>query len=188
MATATIGGLDFRLDPQSIQWSYSIKTASTDTVGGKVVQVFGVNPGDLRVSGSLGNAGQQAHLNFVNNMEYLAVQQAETLDPIEFSFPVRGWKFQVYIKSVSSPDSQQGVRLAPEISNPRFTLVLNVVEENTDLSKVATDKFLARLTEGIGWVPNEYNGVVDYDELRQIFAGNAEPATPIVMDTSGGPS
>ena len=167
MAGATLGGYAFRLDPEDISWTFSVKTKVTYTIGGKVVQVFGTHLGPMMLSGSFGSGGYDAQEAFINKMADLAKKQGADNEPHRFLFPYRGWDFKVYIRNVSTPDGSMSMRVAPDIANPRWSLTLQIVEENGGLKKVATDAYIKRLSEGIGWHPSEYNGPADYAAMQK---------------------
>lgn len=156
-STCTIAGLTLPFDPDSISWGFRTKTKVTHTIGGKVIQIFGIKIDAMTISGSFGKGGFQSQENFVNNMTYLAEQQANQV-PISFSYPSKGWAFKVFILAISTPDGDLSGEVRPDIINPRWMLQLKIVEENIGLKKVAADQFIARLAENIGWTPSVYNG------------------------------
>lgn len=54
MGNAMLGGLTFRIDPSQVSIDYSMNVATTQTVGGRVVQVHGMTWGDLTIRGLFG--------------------------------------------------------------------------------------------------------------------------------------
>lgn len=193
--TCTIGGLTLPFDPDSISWSFKVKTNITNTVGGKVVQVFGVKINNMMVSGSFGQGGFEAQQNFVENMTYLAEKQSNQV-PLAFNYAAKGWKFEVFILRIATPDGDSSAAVRPEIINPKWSLQLMIVEENIGLKKVAADQFIARLASGIGWVPSAYNGPRNLAEQRAAAglvsplgtstSGSTSEVTP--TDTTGNPA
>lgn len=165
MGTAIFAGKTFRIDPESVQWEYEVKTRSIPTVGGKVIQVFGGRISDMMVEGSFGVGGWEQQANFLEEMKAIGAEQAamsrvsrSTKPPFKFIYPPRGWNFDVYLKEFSNPDGPSSVALAPEIVNPKWRLVFFIVEDNSGLKKVAQDAYISRIAKGIGWRLTEYNG------------------------------
>lgn len=54
MAMASLGGVPFRINPSQVNWTYEADVAVIPTVGGRVVQVFGVTMGDMTLQGLFG--------------------------------------------------------------------------------------------------------------------------------------
>lgn len=50
----SLGGVPFRVDPNSVSWSYTPKVNTTPTVGGRVVQVIGSTLSNMKVAGTFG--------------------------------------------------------------------------------------------------------------------------------------
>lgn len=173
MGVATLGNHRFRIDPTSIRWDYTIKAREIQTVGGKVVQIFGANLGDMTVTGTFGTGGWQEQARFLAAMEAIGDRQAKntTADPIHFRYPPKGWDFLVYLTAYAQPGASKSVRLSPEITAPQWRLTLLIVEDNSGLKQVAMDAFLARLAEGIGWKQTIYNGSMTMDEMSKVTGG-----------------
>ena len=51
---ATLGGMRFRINPSLVSWNYEVDVAVTQTLGGRVVQVYGATLGDLTIQGLYG--------------------------------------------------------------------------------------------------------------------------------------
>lgn len=54
MSIAQLGDLQFRLHPSQVHWSYDVDTTVVPTLGGRVVQVYGVTVSDMVVQGLFG--------------------------------------------------------------------------------------------------------------------------------------
>lgn len=172
MGDALYDGQPFRLDPSSVQGSFAIQTNSEYTIGGKVVQVYGVQWNDLVVEGSFG-AGVffggtrdpwRDQLNFLDRMKAIMNRQSVRLsqeEPQRFVWPDRGWDFQVYLKSYSTPDGPLSVTHQPQIVAPKWTLTFFVVTDNGRLADAIKDDFIERLSKGLGWKQTVYNGPLD---------------------------
>lgn len=95
--TAYINGAPFPYFPNSLNWDYSLNTASFDTLGGRVVQVLSVKVESLTLQG---DAGSRANLQLL----YLAINdlqnsQIQSQNSCTLSLPSRNWSFQVWIHS-----------------------------------------------------------------------------------------
>jgi hypothetical protein len=174
-APATLGDIHFRLAPESVSWAFSVKTKVTNTLGGKVIQVYGTSIDDMRISGSFGVGGWQAQDRFIDQVRALAEKQRGNAQVSHrFLFPLRGWDFKVQIRAANTPDGG-GTRVhRPDLINPRWALSLLIVSDNVGLKKIATDKYIARLSENFGWHQTAYNG----DDIKlgggQIILGGAD--------------
>lgn len=183
MGVAMLGGRTFRLDPTSIRWDYSVRVADHNTVGGKVVQVLGINLGDMIVTGSFGVGGWQEQEEFLARMKAMGeAQVAEAAkiggqaEPLRFVYPPRGWDFLVYIRAFEQPGASTGVRVAAPTFAPRWSLTLFIVEDNAGLTQVkdaAVTQFIARLAQGLGWKQNQFNGPLTYADVQQAQSGAA---------------
>lgn len=60
---ATLGDLTFRVAPSQIAWEYHLDSTVINTIGGRVVQVYGATLGDMTVQGLF---GQQASVKSGN--------------------------------------------------------------------------------------------------------------------------
>jgi len=193
MATATIGyeggpSLVFRLNPNNVQWNFNINTMVQPTVGGRVVQVTGATLSDVTVQGSLGEvkAGRsnrskvswQLAEQFVANVRTIMDRQTQDSnefgkmqEPPVFNFPLRGWRFSVYIKALADPKGG-AMYHSPDHFSSEYALTLFVVEDlSQSVAKVgkngvlankrqqAIDSYISRISDGIGWKASKYNGV-----------------------------
>lgn len=160
MGLATLGGIAFRIDPRAISWNYSIKTAVTETVGGRVVQCFGTEISDMTVQGQFSSWQEQdAFLDRVHSW----IDQATSADatPVRFMYPPRGWDFLVYVSAFTQPGGGDSIELASGIFAPPWALTLAIIEDNHGLRAVKEDAlkaYINRLATGIGWRQTEFNG------------------------------
>lgn len=164
---ATLGGLPFLVDPSVVQWTFSAKTSTTYTVGGKVVQIYGTKISDMYVSGNFGagdasagdTQGWQYQQRYLNQVKKWARQAENSGPPLRFVFSPRSWDMHVYLKAY------QGTQGAPAIENtitdfnPAWTLVFFVVSDNTGaVASALKDIYISRLMDGVGWKQSKYNG------------------------------
>lgn len=172
MGLATLGGLQFRIDPTSIQWTFKIKKSVIDTVGGHVVQVLGADLGDMVVQGSFGVGGWEEERAFLDDMKAMALRQVAngriknpSAPGSHFRYPPRNWDFVVSLLSYSQ------ITWAPETINPGWELRLFVEEDNSGITKIAQDAYISRFSAGLGWKVNQYNGPVSQAEVDTTLGG-----------------
>ncbi len=175
MALATLGGYPLPVDPDSVAWTFRMKTAEILTLGGKVIQVYGTDLGDMAVAGSFGRGGWEARDSFTKRVQDWALADANTLHPkpLRFSMPSKGWDFRVHVKAYSADGGEH--EHSNENFAPRWGLVLFIVEDSTlKVVKGIQDLYLARLMNGIGWKQTKYNGPTqqEVDDRLSPYAGS----------------
>jgi hypothetical protein len=192
MSYGSLNGVPFLIDPESVAYHFDIKASATNTVGGRVVQIFGTRISDLVVTGSFGLGGVEAQQTFLDGISFAMQQQEGILGPsgfwngaksIKFSYPPRNWDFDVYVISYTQPGSDSSIVLDNEIINPQWTLDLFIVNDNGGLvteKDAALSSYLNRLAAGVGWTPNTYNNVT-----VQNAGGNANVNTPTPTKPAG---
>lgn len=180
-AQARLGDYTFLVDPTSVTWDFRVRMAEQHTVGGRVIQVFGTDLGDMVVTGSMGRGSRakgdteswEAMERFIDKMEDLAERSAETQGRVvhRFTVPSKNWAFDVYIKSITP------VTYSPTAIVPTFTMTLFVVEDITGkVSKGITDKYIERLAKGVGWSQSEYNGPTEKEVEEALAPYQGSPA------------
>ena len=176
-ATARLGPLTFAVDPLGVKWNFRMRVNEHETVGGRVIQVSGTDLGDMTVRATMGNGfsadqqGWEALARFRTDVEDLAEASARDRNPTyRFTVPVMNWAFDVQIKSFSP------VVYSNESDSPEFTMILFIVQDVTGrVVRGVQDRYIERLTKGIGWARSEYNGPTE-DEINDMLAeheGNA---------------
>lgn len=195
---ASLNGVPFRLNPDSLSLDFMIKSSTTPTVGGLVVQVFGVEFSDLVVTGSFGAGGWKEQVQFLDRMKLLAYNQsvqpvgAAPPEPFLFLFPSRNYKFNVFLKSYTSPQGMAVVH-DNQIINPQWTLTLFIETDLTNgqlTKKTAMDAYIARLSNGLGYKINEFNGPQNTAETVSYinqYGGGLSPSDYITA-AFGGPT
>jgi hypothetical protein len=194
VGTATLGypggpSIAFRLDPELITWNWQVLTNVIETIGGRVIQVLGARLEDLTVQGSLGqdhSAGPVNGTSWLQAEKFVSAitkimeaqsadssQQGQMHPPAVFNYPPKGWRFSVYVKSITDPDGQSSsVILTPGKINQRYSLALFIVQDGSSaLVKAGTTNgvfsqkaydavsaFMARISDGVGWHFTQYNG------------------------------
>jgi hypothetical protein len=187
---ASLAGVPMRLNPTSVQLDYTVKTSETPTLGGMVVQIFGIEMSDLIVTGTFGTGGyaeQQAFLHHMldianrqSNMPMITASPSVTQgQPVRFVYPNRGFDFMVYLKDY---DSAGGMAIDYENTNiaPDWRLTLFVDTDNLGggLAKVAADAYIRRLSQGLGYVLSPYNGNVSANDVAAFIASQGFPGDP----------
>jgi hypothetical protein len=159
-----------------------------ETIGGRVIQVLGARLDDLTVQGSLGQdhadkatgeSWQQAQA-FLTTVTGIMEQQASDATqnslmhpPAVFTYPPKGWRWNVYVKALTDPDGGNSLILKPGKANQRYVLTLFIVNEGSELtvagtgetgalaqqSQTAISQFMARISDGVGWTANKYTGI-----------------------------
>lgn len=169
MGEATLAGIPFRLDPEQVSWSFQVKTSETQTIGGKVVQVYGVEFSDMVIRGSFGRGGWPEQTLFLGRMKELAEAQTKdhTLPPSRFTYPPKGWDFKVYLKEFRDPAGPSSIHMDPTVVNPQWQLTLFIVQDNLKLKEVAKNAFIERLADGIGWSISDYNGPQGWEDAAE---------------------
>jgi hypothetical protein len=151
MALATLDGLTFRINPNSIKWNFTINTSVTNTIGGRVVQVLGATLSDLTVAGDYGQdhskKGEDG-LSWVMAEQFVAAvkkkaikqtsevnvqgQTKKTLPVLDFRFPDYGWHFGVYVLGLSAREGETAISHTVGNFSYGYVLRLFIVEERSD--------------------------------------------------------
>lgn len=180
MGEALFANRMFRIDPKEVSWSFTIKASDKPTVGGKVIQIFGVKMSDMVVTGEFGVAGWKQQEKFLAEMKAIADEQRDrsgqsqsVFDPHRFIYPARGWDFMVYLKGYSNPDGGRSVTHSNTIINPKWRLNFVVVQDNSGITKTYGDIYLARLSKGIGWKQTGFNGPLGMAEFNATLEGRS---------------
>lgn len=197
-ANASIAGVPLRINPNSVSLPYKVKMSKQQTIGGMVIQVFGVEWGDLTVSGQFGAGGWQEQQQFFAKIKSLATGtasaqfqqtpsgQVASTGSFRFFFPLLNYDFQVFLKSYSSQEGMT-VMLANENINPTWTLVFTIDNDNGGLATVVQDAFVSRLAEGIGYAPGQrpglYNGPLSGLDLAQAASDAHETVQQYLINT-----
>lgn len=186
MGMASLGfadgpSLTFRIDPENIEWNFKINTTVIPTVAGRVVQVLGATLSDMTVTGKhgqnrqAGTDGESWKLAeaFANRIRQIQEHQSRDATehgrmhaPATFNYSPKGWRFQVYVKSLvdtrGGSVAHQSGRYSYDYALQLF--IVDVVSDDLHVLKgaeaKAVDDYLARISEGIGWHFSMYNGQV----------------------------
>lgn len=163
LLTLTGGVRNFvvRTNPNYISYSYSLRTQTYPTYGGRVVQILGVNYGTLMIeieSGSNktvnGQAGGYSYFrNVIKWFKDTSIWQRNSKQPIKFTYPARNYVLDVFLKNLVVADNLQNVlrplQLEMEIEND-FTGLLT--------GDIIHDE-IKYFQDGIGYEKSAYNDV-----------------------------
>ena len=144
------GSLTFRIGPNSLSWSYHMKTSITNTYGGRVVQLLAVNVDGLTVQFEAGKGGVPYLRYIFLWMRDLALWQRQTKELVTFSYPFRNVEAKVVFTNMTLTDSLQNVT---------FPYTINFAVQNMDKGPVHANimkKELERLRDGIGYTDSPY--------------------------------
>lgn len=167
-----------RTNPNYISYSYSLRTQTYPTYGGKVVQILGVNYGTLQIeieSGSQktvnGQPGAYAYFRSVIQwFKETSLWQRNTKRPIRFTYPERNYVLDVFLKNLAVADDLQNV-LRP------LQIELEIEDDFTGLlTGDIVDNELNYFQDGIGYEDNPYNDP-DKDIDNTDRNGQAGPAS-----------
>lgn len=159
--------LEFRIDPESIDYNVQVHTSVTQTVGGTVIQLLGTSISDVTVSGSIGEDHTRGRdtdgvhkgvswklaedfFQSIQEIQQVSARGSTTpgtangtkfIQPVTFLYSPRSIRFQCYIKSITDPagDGTAGVVHKVGRANFQYTLTLFPVQEgSTSLVKAGT--------------------------------------------------
>lgn len=151
-ATATLDGHRFPYNVNSLQWSYTLNTASFDTLGGRVIQVLSTKIDTITLQG---DAGSRTNLIEVYNMiKAVGDLQVETWQSSRLVIPSRypgdtsgGWSFDVWVRGLP----QMGWNVQT-VTYP-YSVQFEVDQDFSDLTQIITSNAIANIGQNIGFSP-----------------------------------
>lgn len=165
-----------RTNPNYITYSYSLRTQTYPTYGGRVVQILGVNYGTLMIEIESGSpktvngqpGGYPYFRSVIKWFRDTSLWQRNTRRPIKFTYPARNYVLNVFLKNLTIADDLQNV-LRP------LQMEMEIEDDFTGLftGDIVHDE-LKYFQEGIGYEKNVYN---DYDSNAIVEDRNG-PAGP----------
>ena len=145
--------LNFRTNPNSVQWDYSLVTHIQQTYGGRIVQILGVKMDNLVVKVDCGGGGWPYAMQVVNFMRDMMVAQRNGKAGT-FTYTTRNWKLSVLALNV--PYGDEVTATVRELE-----LEFKIQEDNTGvLSKASLVDALKIFSDGVGWDQSVYNNFV----------------------------
>jgi hypothetical protein len=146
-----IGSFAFRVNPNSVRWSYKMNVTQTDTKGGRVFQLLSCSIDDITVEGEFAG-GYDEMRRFEQFFIYVVGYQAEYGAPQRLKYAKRGWDFPVYVHSFPT------VQYSLETVVPTYSITL--VPKDAETGKLVTATKiaeLAKLADGVQWQKSIYN-------------------------------
>lgn len=156
MANAKLGDYVFDIDPSKASWSYTLKTFSENTYGGRVVQILSNKVDGFQVEGYITQKGTaddpfKNMVAFSEKIKSIMEYHASTKKPLRFLFPAMDWDAQVFLKGYSNVEYRQ------DIAAVSYTLNFAVDTGFDGLTISPSSQGLENIPEGIGWTRSQYN-------------------------------
>lgn len=156
-----LGPYRLRTHPSEIRWNFQMKTNDAKAMGGKVIQITGLKMHDITVSGAFApdraEGDTEAWQQMMRFREWIDIQTESTeqgTKALRFSYPPRGWDFNVFIREVATP-----FRFSPDEFAPKWTIKLFPIDQTSQqVIKGVRDLYIKRLMNGVGWKQTDYNG------------------------------
>lgn len=141
----------FRLNPNSIQWSYKLNTSTTETYGGRVVQLLGTSIEGFTVTADCGRGGIGELRRVIEYCRQLLLWEKETDSFVTFNMPTQNLSFLCQLSSISFGDSLDNVSFP-------FTMNFNVQDSVSSIlkSRLMTQE-LNRIRDGMGYRKSFWN-------------------------------
>lgn len=165
-----IGGHTFKFNPESVEWAYTQNTRSTDTLGGRVIQLLSARVEGMTVSGSAGSKKELQRL--ASNVAAIMHFHRSEEQPVSFKVPSRDWHFKVYVKRMPRIGWDNRTIRFP------FSLEMEVVEDlGIKTPTILTDE-LERLKKNIGYDPKWHGGDINnFIEVMSSLGDDTDGAT-----------
>lgn len=172
----------FPVNPYTATWGYKQNSVSTDTLGGRVVQLLSVYVDQLMITSV---AGSRSELQRVaDSAKDIMDFHVSTLRPARLVVPSRKWDFKVYLTALP----QIGWDIAATTYPYTMTFLID-----EDISGVKTHQVeeaaLARLYNGIGYDPSVHGGDPKaFDKTVKTVVSAAALGAGATTAGKGGPS
>jgi hypothetical protein len=93
--------------------------------------------------------------------------------PLTFHDGVHNWAFRVLIKALEDEDGTGSLNISTGKFSYGYKLTLFVVQTDSDLvKKIASDYFLSRISDGLGWKQSTFNGPKTAAEAQSFITTN----------------
>jgi hypothetical protein len=181
-AQLSAGGVHLALpvDPYTANWGYQENTSSTDTIGGRVVQLLSVQVQDLTVTSV---AGSRRELQRVaDGVRGIMQYHVKTSLPAHFRVPSRRWDFRVYLTSMP--------QVGWDVASTTYPYQLGMAVQE-DVNGVKSAQLLRnelnRLKEGIGYQKGVHGG--DEERFTQTVNSLLKATSPFgdsIQDVGSG--
>lgn len=174
-----LDGTEFMHGAENYRWDYRLRMSSVKTIGGKVIQLFGVTMGDMSVTVQFASPQEQQEWfvkikSIMDNQIPVMGQRAAT--PVRFVWNEQNIDCMVFVKDVTQEGESVMISATNESFAPKWNISLFVEEDNTGIRQVAQDSakaaYIRRLAAGLGWVQSEWNGPEENAEFEQAVETN----------------
>lgn len=146
---ASLNGINFPYNPNSIDWSYTLNKASFNTAGGRVTQVLSTKIDTLTWEGDAGSRDNL--LTLYSQFKQIQNYQIAEEDSCDLIVPSRWWKIKVWARSMEIGWDYQSVTYP-------YRMQFEVDEDFGQIATAITSQEIERLADGIGW-SRKYSGI-----------------------------
>lgn len=176
MDIAYLDGFAFPYAPESIQWSYTLRTSVQETLGGRVVQLLGMQANSMTISGKAGSRERLDSL--AKEIVRIMKKHIATDRSVVLQLPTRDLVFNVYVQSL--PNIERNVK---SVAYPySLTLKVDHIEANIR-SELVLNAALQRLYKGVGY-QSGWSGGGNVQEITEVTT--SESFTQLLTDLLGG--
>lgn len=136
--------LTLPVNPYSADWGYQENTNSTDTLGGRVVQILSAQVTDLNITTVAGSRNELQRM--AEGVRQIMEYHVKTLRPAIFKVPSRAWAFKVYLQAMPQVGWDVSATSYP------YSLTMKIDEDLTGVKqRQITQEAINRLVDGIGY-------------------------------------
>ncbi len=164
----------FKVDPYDIAWGYTLRSQTTDTYGGKVIQILGVELNNLTINTVAGGDGYPYLEEMRDFFREMGRWQQNYQEPATFLFPPKNYHIKFWGQRFTFDNSLDNVVYPVQITGMIQEDIAGTLKQS-----IMTEE-IKKLAEGIGYVRNQYNdptiGEENIKKLNELKSG-ADPAT-----------
>lgn len=96
-------------------------------------------------------------------------------EPLTLSYHdgVHNWQFKVLVKALDDGDGSGSLDISNGRFNYTYKLTLFIVQADSELvRKIASDYFLSRISDGLGWKQSSFNGPLNSIDAQKFITVN----------------
>ena len=143
--------LTIDVNPESVVWSYGLKTQNYPTFGGEVVQILSMFIEDMTITGMVSSYAKMETIYswFVAYMQRATQGKTQAYDttPVTFEYPARGWKFLI------QPKAAPGFKYGRDVVAPTWSITAAVVESPESFESTLRSSVEAQAASTDGFKP-----------------------------------
>lgn len=155
-----LDGRELPYGVDQIGWSYRLRTTTQDTLGGRVIQLLGIESDRLRLKAQSGS--RQNLLRVAERVQGIMAHHIQTHAPVELWIPQKNWRFSVYVNSMPSIGDQVTATSYP------YTLTCQVDDDFGLADNYLLTTHFDKLQAGIGYTQGYHGGA---DALASLTSG-----------------